>query len=64
VAKSGGRATASGQSALARAIGMALRQPNALASYEAEVTTPRAPIPPTSRGRPASEGSLITSTLA
>ena len=37
---------------------MALRQPNALASYEAEVTTPRPPVPPTSSG-PAPQGRVL-----
>src|SRR6266542_1687271 len=57
-------ATASGHSRLACPIGMALRQPKARASEEAELTTPRLPTPPTSSGRPRRLGSFSTSTLA
>jgi hypothetical protein len=43
---------------------MAEWRPRARASYEADITTPRGPALPTTTGRPASEGSLRTSTEA
>jgi hypothetical protein len=56
--KSGGRKTASGHSRRARTEGIALRIPNRRASYEADITTPREPAPPTTTGRPTSDGSF------
>ncbi len=60
---SGATTTASGHSRTARPIGIALRTPNALASYVADSTTPRRP-PPTITGRPRSSGRRRSSTLA
>ena len=54
----------SGHRRRARTDGIALRTPNRLASYDALVTTPRAPVPPTITGLPSSEGSLRTATEA
>jgi hypothetical protein len=62
--KSGGTNTASGQSRRARAPGIAERTPYRRASYDADITTPRGPPPPTTTGFPASEGSLSVSTDA
>ncbi len=59
----GGRCP-SGHSRRARTDGIALRTPYALASYDALVTTPRAPVPPTITGFPLSDGSLRTATEA
>ena len=54
----------SGHRRRARTDGIALRTPYALASYDALVTTPRAPVPPTITGFPLSDGSFRTSTEA
>ena len=54
----------SGHRRRARTAGMAFRIPKARASYEADITTPREPAPPTTTGLPASDGSFWTSTEA
>ena len=54
----------SGHRRRARTDGIALRTPYALASYDALVTTPREPVPPTITGFPLSDGSFRTATEA
>ena len=56
--------TACGHIRRARIIGIALRTPYALASYVAESTTERVPVPPTIIGLPTRSGRRISSTLA
>ena len=60
----GGTTTACGHSRSASAIGIALRQPNGRASYDAASTTPRRREPPTMTGLPRSAGLSRCSTDA
>jgi hypothetical protein len=60
----GGTNTARGHIRRARPTGIADRTPNARAWYDAESTTPRPPVPPTTTGLPASSGASLISTLA
>ena len=60
----GGTTTASGASASARAIGIALRTPAGRTSYDAASTTPRRALPPTITGRPRRAGLSRCSTDA
>ena len=62
--KSGGRKIPSGHNLRARTEGMAECTPERRASYDALVTTPREPVPPTITGLPLSDGSFNTSTFA